>query len=317
MVLVLPTRQTYWPLPSDFLGPWPLWLPWFFCLRQTLEAACVALLPVILRRRACYGGLARPAEFLALCAAIPFLADSIETALLRLRFRLETGQSPPGFGLIGMPTKFVSDWRDRAHWVREESLLLIGVLAIGGFLFGRRRLPGCLLTLLLVIAWLGAYEAGTDLASRWVFLNISRVSGRPVGQMAGILIGAVVFLLPRFVLYSMPAVITFRDVNDRQAGHSWLEWTALALTALLLLVAEPTEAVRIYSISGSGEPWAVETLVRAATMVIAIFLGFILTGNAGARRIAVRHGPNLAQPRPRPIWARRVFRDAGPTIAAY
>ena len=33
VVLVLPTRQSYWPLPSDFLGSLPRWLPWFFCLR--------------------------------------------------------------------------------------------------------------------------------------------------------------------------------------------------------------------------------------------------------------------------------------------
>ena len=51
VVLVLPTRQSYWPLPSDFLGPWPRWLPWFFCLRQALGAACLALVPVVLRRR--------------------------------------------------------------------------------------------------------------------------------------------------------------------------------------------------------------------------------------------------------------------------
>src|SRR5271170_1614168 len=98
VVLMLPTRQSYWPHPTDFLGPWPRWLPWCFCLRQILGAACVALVPVILRRRACYGGLAPPAEFLVLCAAMPFLADSIETALIRTSYRLRTGISLTGFG---------------------------------------------------------------------------------------------------------------------------------------------------------------------------------------------------------------------------
>jgi hypothetical protein len=90
VVLALPSRQSYWPLPTDFLGPWPWWLPWFFCLRQILGAACIALVPVVLRRRACYGELARPAEFLALCAALPYLADAVETGLIRLSYRLHS-----------------------------------------------------------------------------------------------------------------------------------------------------------------------------------------------------------------------------------
>jgi len=169
LVLVLPTTQSYWPLPSDFLGPWPRWLPWFFCLRLALGAACVALVPVVLRRRACYGGLARPAEFLALCAAMPFLADSSETALIRLSFWLQAGHGPPGFGLQGMPTAFVSKWRDSSHLVWEQSLLVSGAMAIAGFFLGRRKLPGWLLTAWLVVAWLGAYEAGARLASGGCF----------------------------------------------------------------------------------------------------------------------------------------------------
>jgi hypothetical protein len=47
LVLALPKTQSYWPLPSDFLGPWPRWLPWLFSLHQALGMACVALAPVI------------------------------------------------------------------------------------------------------------------------------------------------------------------------------------------------------------------------------------------------------------------------------
>jgi hypothetical protein len=177
VVLVLPARQSYWPYPTDFLGPWPRWLPWCFCLRQALGAACLVLVPVVFWRRACHGGLARPAEFLALCAAMPFLADSFETALIRLSYRLRSGHSLPGSGLDGMPTAWVSEWWDRPHWVWEQALLLSGAVALAGFLLGRRRLPGWLLTALLGLAWLGAYEAGPKLALLGIDLLTTRSPG--------------------------------------------------------------------------------------------------------------------------------------------
>jgi hypothetical protein len=224
-------------------------------------------------------------------AAMPFLMDSIETALIRLSFRLQTGQTPPGFGLIGMPTAFVSWWHDSLHLVWERSFLLIGGLGIAGYVVGRRKLPGWFLTALLAVAWLTAYEALTRLFSPWVFLLIARSSGRPIGNNAvGILISAVVFLLPRFVLYSVPAAVAFREGLHGKARQTWLEWTGLALAVALFLVAEPTELIRNYSVSGSGEPWAMEIIVREAALLAAIFIGFFL---AGSSRAANRRNPQF------------------------
>jgi hypothetical protein len=250
-VLMLPTRQSYWPHPTDFLGPWPRWLPWCFCLRQIVGAACLALVPVVLRRRACYGGLARPAEFLALCAAMPFLADSIETSLIRLSYRVRSGISLPGFGLDGISTAFTVEWWQSSHWVWEQTLLIVGAVALAGFLLGRGKLPGWLLTVFLILAWLGAYEAGPVLATRWVVRFIRRVNGQYIGETAELLIWAV-GRLPKFALYTVPAIAAVRDVRrNERARPTWLEWTALGLATALFLIAEPTELVRTYSFTGN------------------------------------------------------------------
>jgi hypothetical protein len=289
MVLVLPATQSYWPLPSDFLGPWPRWLPWLFCLRQALGAACVALVPVVLWRRACYGGLARHAEFLALCAAMPFLAASIETALIRLSFRLKSGQSPPGFGLDGMPVSLVKEWEANSHWVWEQAVLLTGVVALALFFLGRRNSPGWLLSALLILAWLGAYDAGPQLVGRWFFPVIARVNGRPVGETAGVLLSSLIYLLPRSVLYSVPAIAAVYVI--RRGGWErlgWLDWTSLGLAAALFLITEPTEMIRYYSVTRGTGTWATETSMRAVTLLAALVLGTFLNhiGRALWSRIA-------------------------------
>ncbi len=291
VVMALPARQSYLPYPSDFLGPWPRWLPWCFCLRQILGAACLVLVPVVLQRRACYGGLARPAEFLALCAAMPFLANSIETALIRLGWRMRSGQRLPGFGLAGMSTDFIMKWQDSLHWVWEQTLVVIGAMALLGYFLGRRKRPGWLLTAFLALAWLGAYEAGPILAIQWFDPLIARLNGRPIGQAVNLLIGAILIELPRFVLYTVPAIAAVRDVRrDGRARLTWLEWTGLGLPVVLVAITEPTELIRSYSTIGYKWIWVAEELVRAVTMVVAIILSFFLNWlGTGRERIETGH----------------------------
>jgi hypothetical protein len=207
---------------------------------------------------------------------MPMLADSVETALIRLSYRLH-GHSPPGFGLQGMPTAFVAEWSKTSHWAWEQTLLIGGAVALAGFLLGRRKSPGWLLTVSLILAWLGAYEAVPNLALRWVVPLMSRVNGRPIDEIVVVLTWAVVGLMPRFVLYSVPAIAAIRDVRrEGSRGPSWLEWTGLGLATVLFLVAEPTELVRNYSVTGGKGFWVVETLVRATTLLVALFLAIFL-----------------------------------------
>ena len=92
---------------------------------------------------------------------MPFLADSIETALIRLSYRLRTGISLPGFGLDGISTAFTAEC-GRAHTGSGNKLPRDQRCRwLAGFFLADGSVPGWILTALLIIAWLGAYEAGS------------------------------------------------------------------------------------------------------------------------------------------------------------
>ena len=255
----------------------------------------MALVPVVFFRRARYGELARPAEFLALCAAIPFLADSIETALMWLSFRLQNGQTLTAYGRQWMPSEFTDKWWKSYNWVWEQSLLLGGAVALVAFAVGRRKLPGWLLTALLILAWFGAYEQATKLVSRGAELLITRVNSGPVGWTIRLLSWALFYSLPRFILYSVPAIVAVRDLRrEGRARPTWLEWTCLGLAAALFLIAEPTELVRNYSVSGSTEPRAMETFVREATLLAAVIIGLFVVRIVKGNASRIESGDGLA-----------------------
>jgi hypothetical protein len=145
--------------------------------------------------------------------------------------------------------------------------LFTGATALAIFLLARRKLPGWLLTILSIVAWVGAYEAGVYLASLWVFTLITKVLGHHLGEVAQILAGDVVSLLPKVVLYSVPAVVAIRSIMHSGERTTWLDWTCLILSAVLFLIAEPTECIRLYSTAGPTSPTFVEILSRVTTML--------------------------------------------------
>src|SRR4051794_34020455 len=106
-----------------------------------------------------------------------------------------------------MPSDFTDKWWKSYNWVWEQSLLLGGAVALVAFVVGRRKLPGWLLTALLILAWLGAYERATKLVARGAELLITRVNGGPVGWTVRLASWALFYSLPRFILYSVPAIV--------------------------------------------------------------------------------------------------------------
>jgi hypothetical protein len=270
----------YWLHPFDFKGPWPRWLPYLWATRQLLAMACLALVPVIIARRAIFGGLVRPAEFLACCGGLPQLVFGIESLLMMSWLRLR-------HGIViftvrdEMPVSVGKEWREGPYWTWKHQLLILAVLATVAFLLGRRRFPGWLLTILLMIVWAGFQGTVPEQMSWGAGLWIIRIHGRPIGPLTGTLISHSTHVLLGFLFYAVPALIALRDLRRPAPRWSWLEWAALGLAALLLPISEIAEAIRLHSVYRGGEYWLQEALPRALTMLVAVALDFLIARRLG------------------------------------
>jgi len=273
VLLAMPVLRLYWPDPREFPGVWPRWLPWTWATRQILTGACLALVPVILARRFRYGGMARPAEFLAACCGLPLLVDWVEILLIRAYVRARGG-SLPGSGLVGMPAHSWDAWRDGPHRAFQEGVLLTGVAAAVGVYLGRKRLPGWLLTALVLVAWLGLYSTVPVLLTRAFVLSIYHATGNvPVGPMGGALIDLLINLLPTFLMFSVPACLAFHDLRSSGAPRpTWLARTGLALASLLFLVTETSRHLQLYGESRGGLGFWVGSPTRAVATLLAAIL---------------------------------------------
>jgi hypothetical protein len=290
IVLTIPWK--FFPHPTDFFGPWPRWLPRLWLIQQVLEIAGLAMLPVVLARRARLGGLARPAEILLVCCGLPALVWGIETTMLRSWVRVRTGLTVPGPGMSGMPVALYSQWSEGPHWTWEWGLLLTAAAASAALLAGRRRIPGWVGAALLFLAWAGLYEAGPVLLERSLVRLIVWVTSRPVGELAGTLLSSLTLRLPRFLLYALPALAALREVRqDGLSRQTWLCRTGLVLPVLLFLVAETAVHARDYYYAYSpGDPWLRDLALRGLTMAAAAALALLILG-----RPRVAQGPTAGE----------------------
>jgi hypothetical protein len=275
LVLVLPHIQSYWPHRTDFLGPWPAWFPWFFCIRQLLGAASMALAPVVLGRCVRYRRFAFPAEFLVLCAAAPSFAEAGETGLIRWSYFRRSGLTLQGPGLDGMSTAFTNNWIDSTHWTVNWVLFIVGVIALASFFVGRRRMSPWVLTLLLVVAWYTAYDVCSELAAHYLPPLVPKLMGRRLRQTEVASLYALLRDLPRFLCVGIPAVMALNDVRARNKQTTWVAWTALALCAALWIESALTELGRGYWISSGDNSWRIETLARTTALAIAAVISVI------------------------------------------
>lgn len=141
-------------LPRNCHGPYSDWLDALGLVRLVLPYLSVAFIPVILARRATYGGLARPAEFALGCLGLPAL---LFTLVYRYFYRL-----------LDRIARVFGAWL-LAPQLRGfelcDAILLASGAASGSILWlGRRRLPGWGATICVFLAW---QAVSGPLLGRW------------------------------------------------------------------------------------------------------------------------------------------------------
>ena len=161
--------------PADRIAianiPMPGWIAWLFVLAEVAMRVGLALAPVIVTRRARYGGLPRPADWLSILVGLQLLYDEIRGSgwmrglarwyLVDVRCSLgyavsfRPDDTLPGAvrlivadGYDGFPIGFTPGDEYRL-WGWLGTLLLLVSAALG---LGRKRIPGWAKTGLLSVA---------------------------------------------------------------------------------------------------------------------------------------------------------------------
>ena len=217
--------------------PMPGWVVCLFVIREAAMKGGLALAPVIVARRARYGGLPRPSDWLAILIVLPLLHEVIQRSDWMKRFarwylvdvRPSLGYpvpsllhaSHPGaailfgdvgyFGYEGFPIDFTPGEEGRLLGWFMTILLLMIFTALG---LGWKRIPGWAKTGLLWLAALTWLAGVTSLLSVGLGRASQAIAGW-IGLPSSIIFQIALGLgcLPEGLLFGVPVVAALFDVR--------------------------------------------------------------------------------------------------------
>lgn len=283
--------------PADLIAiggtAMPGWIAWLFVIAEFAMRVGLAIAPVIVARRARYGGLPTPAEWLSILVGLQLLHDEISVAgwmrrlarwyLIDLRSNLgyavafRPNETFPGGGRLlvpgydGFPTDF-NPGDEYRLWGWLGTFLLLIVLA--ALRLGRKRLSGSAKTGLLsaaVLTWLaGASYLLTD-GLVWSSKAACDWVGLPSSILVQVALG--VANLPEGLLFGVPVVAILTELRTGGIGKwVWTEWIAAATGLLALLLG-----VTIYVYAELVGPMDSVATTRLARQVV----WFVVVGLSG------------------------------------
>lgn len=235
-------------------------------VRAATQLVGFALVPVVLARGAACGGGVRPAEFpighLGMLALFVGLVHWPSLGVL-----VSNG---PGRGFL-----FSGETVQRINFLAQ---LTIGMVAIFAVVFGRRVLPGWVLTLCLWVAWLqlrqtgeGAWREGMN----GVLMEFDSIWLRRS-------LGMVVNELPWSFPTSIPVVAAVIGmIGPRTARRTWVEWVGVTLVPIWIGSAESRRLAHQHSLLPASE-FAIELVATLLIWMVSMTLSVA---------IVRRHGP--------------------------
>ena len=253
--------QMHWPTDRIAIVNYPMpgWVVWLFVIEEAAMKVAFALFPVILARRARYGGLPRPAGCLTILVGLALLHEVVQRLewpkrLARWYFvdlRLWLGypvsfsadQSVRGgrdigggvfvLGYDGFPADFeLGD--EYLLWGRFAAILTLPLFLV--LLVGWKRMPGWTKTALLAMVAFTGPVMLTYLGSpglKWAFHAVAgqeAYSSEIVGQIASAIASA-----PEGLLFGVLVVAVLVEIrNGKTSRWVWTEAIGAATAALAL-----------------------------------------------------------------------------------
>lgn len=243
---------------------------------DALNRACLTLLPVVMARLVRYGRVARPAEFLATACSLMLLPRAADHRLFTLRAGFDPWAGESSLQSLTDEETMRRDeewnrWQDEAYWPWTMGMLAVACVAALALRLGRRRLPGWLQTVLLLLAWLGFGRGIWAFGSEVFSLGRAR-NATEAGRVLYAIGYSVACLLPFKLFFDVPAGATWHRLRSSHAPRpSWLEWLSMGLVATLFLVTFPQQFLTNYPAGFWAWKWGF-----LPTTVVAVALGLML-----------------------------------------
>jgi hypothetical protein len=239
--------------PADqitiYNAPMPGWVGWLFVIREVAMKVGLALVPVILARRARYGGLPRLADWLAILVAVALLAETLKRSGWIKRFArwyLVDFQQRLGCPVFFSPARNVHGSGVRwptgfdpwdAYRIWGWLALVLFVLILVAVAVGWKKMPSWINTALVSAAaftWLAGVTFVVTEGLVRAFEAIAPRIGLP--PVIGVQIADGVKNLPDGLLFGVPVVAMVLEFRTRTRGKwVWSEWIGAASAVLALL----------------------------------------------------------------------------------
>jgi hypothetical protein len=192
-----------------------------------------------------YGGVARPAEFLASACGLSQLRPALDHLLETLWLGFDPWIIWPQMAIhdeeVLRREELSGLWQVEMYWPWTMGMLAVACVAIAIFAVGRRRCPAWLQTVLLLVAWLGFSRAIWAIGSNVYPAALSRTDTVAGGVLCEVWFSAAC-LVPYKLLFDVPVGAAWHRLHSAHAPRpSWLEWLAMALLAMLFVASYSQE----------------------------------------------------------------------------
>lgn len=250
----------------------PRWVAWLYVVREFAMKGALIVGLVVVARRARYGALPKPADWLALLVGLPVLHEIIGRLQWSKRFaRWYLVDFRPSLGLnvyfddrfdgrrseqgdivwAGSPYKgFPADFTpgdEHTLWGILAAVVLAAMLTT--LVLAWRRIPCAWKTILLTasaFAWIGGIALPFMLATvRVVLASAERFNLHPdvVNHLAWSLVG-----LPTGILFGVPIVASYLALRGALKNWAWTSWAGM-MFAMLALPGQWVVAAYAFSMS--------------------------------------------------------------------